>query len=234
MMNASSPLIVLQSVGKTYGTGEGATTVLKDINLTINEGEFLAIVGPSGSGKSTLMHIIGFLDAPSVGTYTFHGRDTSGLLPDDFAKIRAQDIAFVFQAFHLLPRLTVTENVTLPLLYHPTIKKEEREAKALAAIESVGLTPRKDFAANKLSGGQKQRTAIARALVTSPKVIFADEPTGNLDSLSGKAVLEIFRGLHKQGKTVIIVTHDPGVAAMCDRVISLRDGLIISDERKRT
>lgn len=222
-------LIATNDLSKSYVNDGVATPVLFDINLTINRGEFVAIMGPSGSGKSTLMHILGFLDAHSAGEYLFQGQPTKQLTDDELARIRATSVSFVFQAFNLLPRTTVFENVMLPLLYHPTIPVAERGSRTLKAIETVGLTDRKDFLSSQLSGGQKQRAAIARSLVTNPEIIFADEPTGNLDSASGIAVMEALKTLNTQGHTIILVSHDRGVAEHAKRIIQIRDGRIMSD-----
>lgn len=228
-MNA--PLIETRQLSKSYFNDGLETPVLFDINVTIQKGEFVAIMGPSGSGKSTLMHILGFLDTHTKGEYLFQGSPTLTLNDDDLARIRATRVSFVFQAFNLLPRTTVLQNVMLPLLYHPTIKASERMEKALAAIETVGLTPRKDYLSSQLSGGQKQRVAIARSLVTDPDLIFADEPTGNLDSASGVAVMEALQTLHKSGHTIILVTHERTTAQHAERIITIRDGRIESDTR---
>ncbi len=225
------PLIELRHLGKSYFNEEIETPVLFDINLTINKGEFLAIMGPSGSGKSTLMHILGFLDNHTVGEYLFQGKPTESMDDDALARIRATRVSFVFQAFNLLPRTTVMQNVLLPLLYHPTIKESEREQRAHKAIDLVGLTDRAQFLSSQLSGGQKQRVAIARALVTEPDVIFADEPTGNLDSASGVAVMEALQFLHEQGHTIILVTHERATAEHAERIIHIRDGRIESDSK---
>ena len=194
-MPAKKPLIETVDLCKSYFNDELETPVLFDINLKITEGEFVSIMGPSGSGKSTLMHILGFLDNPTNGRFLFRGEKTREMDDDELAKIRATRVSFVFQAFNLLPRTTVLDNVMLPLLYHPTIAPKDRRKKALQAIESVGLTDRKDFYTNQLSGGQQQRVAIARALVTDPDLIFADEPTGNLDSASGNQVMQVLQGI---------------------------------------
>ncbi len=222
-------LISLSRLHKSYFNEEVETSVLHGIDLTIDKGEFLAIMGPSGSGKSTLIHILGFLDRPTTGTYIFSGKDTGKLTDDDLAQIRATKVSFVFQAFHLLPRATVLENVLLPLLYHPTIPAAKRDAFARKAIDSVGLTDRANFLTSQLSGGQKQRTAIARALVTEPELIFADEPTGNLDSASGLQVMEVLEKLNAAGHTIILVTHERSTAEFSDRIVHIKDGLIESD-----
>ncbi len=211
-MTTSVPLIEAQDLCKAYVNDDVVTPVLFDINLKIAKGEFVAIMGPSGSGKSTLMHILGFLDNHSTGEYLFHGEPTEQLDDDALARIRATRVSFVFQAFNLLPRTTVLQNVLLPLLYHPSIPPAEREERAIKAIRTVGLFERKDFLSSQLSGGQKQRVAIARALVTEPEVIFADEPTGNLDSASGIAVMEALQKLHEDGHTIILVTHESTTA----------------------
>ena len=228
--HAGAPLIELRGLKKSYYNEGLETSVLFGIDLTIHKGEFLAIMGPSGSGKSTLMHILGFLDMLTGGEYLFQGQPVGNLTDDMLARIRATRVSFVFQAFNLLARASVTENVMLPLLYHPTIPVKERLPRALQAIETVGLTPRKDYLSNQLSGGQKQRVAIARALVTEPEVIFADEPTGNLDSASGIAVMEALQQLHKDGHTIILVTHERTTAEHAERIIRLRDGKIEADE----
>lgn len=229
---ASGPaLMELRSLSKSYVNDGVATPVLHNIDLTINRGEFVAIMGPSGSGKSTLMHILGFLDGHTAGDYLFQGQRSATLDDDQLAEIRATRVSFVFQSFNLLPRTTVMQNVLLPLLYHPTISVEERERRTLAAIETVGLTPRKDYLSSQLSGGQKQRVAIARALVTDPDVIFADEPTGNLDSQSGIAVMEALQKLHAKGHTIILVTHERTTAEHAERIIRIRDGRLESDSR---
>jgi putative ABC transport system ATP-binding protein len=227
----STSLIEIRNLGKSYFNDGVPTPVLFDINLKIDKGEFVAIMGPSGSGKSTLMHILGFLDGHTEGEYLFHGRGTVALDDDALARIRATRVSFVFQAFNLLPRTTVLQNVMLPLLYHPTIKESERLDRTLRAIETVGLTPRKDYLSSQLSGGQKQRVAIARALVTEPELIFADEPTGNLDSASGIAVMEALQELHRQGHTIILVTHERTTAEHAERIIRLRDGRVESDTK---
>ncbi len=221
MSSSETPLIELKNVSKTYRNDVVETQVLYDINLQIRRGEFVSIMGPSGSGKSTLMHIIGFLDTPSQGQYLFQGKAAATLNDDDLAIIRATRVSFVFQAFNLLPRTTVFENVQLPLLYHPTIKAADRQK----------LTPRAQYLTNQLSGGQQQRVAIARALVTQPDVIFADEPTGNLDSASGVAVMEALQKLHKEGHTIILVTHERTTAEHAERIIHIKDGRIQSDSR---
>ena len=203
-----------------------------DIDLIIKRGEFVSIMGPSGSGKSTLMHIIGFLDHFTSGKFLFQGKATKEMDDDTLAQIRATRVSFVFQAFNLLPRTSVAQNVMLPLLYHPTIQVSERVERVKKAIKAVGLSDRADFLSNQLSGGQKQRVAIARALVTEPDIIFADEPTGNLDSKSGIQVMQALQKLHEKGHTIILVTHEQYTAEHADRIIKLYDGKITSDTTK--
>ncbi len=225
------PLIKTIDLKKEYQNEEISTPVLFGINLEINSGEFVAIMGPSGSGKSTLMHILGFLDTPTGGTYLFDGTDISSLTDDSLAYMRAHNIGFVFQAFHLLPRTSVLDNVMLPLMYLP-MSRTERIARATEAVASVGLTHRIKNYSNQLSGGEKQRVAIARALVNNPSVIFADEPTGNLDSKSGLQVMQILQELNiKQKHTIILVTHEKYTAEHAERIIRVKDGLIIGDEQ---
>ncbi len=231
MTPSATPLIETKNLSKSYFNDTVETPVLFDINLTIQKGEFVAIMGPSGSGKSTLMHILGFLDGHTKGEYLFQGRQTEAMDDDALARIRATRVSFVFQAFNLLPRTTVAQNVMLPLLYHPTIRASERDSRTLKAIQTVGLTERKDYLSSQLSGGQKQRVAIARALVTNPDVIFADEPTGNLDSASGIAVMEALQTLHEEGHTIILVTHERTTAEHAERIIHIKDGRIVSDSR---
>jgi putative ABC transport system ATP-binding protein len=222
------PLIEIKNLAKEYVNETVPTQVLHGMNLSIEKGEFVAIMGPSGSGKSTLMHILGFLDRPSKGAYLFEGKDITQFSDDELAEIRNEKIGFVFQAFNLLPRTTVLENVTLPLLYS---KRPQNTHKALAqkAVASVGLADRENYFSNQISGGQKQRVAIARALVNNPEVIFADEPTGNLDSKSGVVVMDILQKLNDEGKTIILVTHEQETAEYANRIISLRDGEVVSD-----
>ncbi|HLP86325.1 MAG TPA: ABC transporter ATP-binding protein [Candidatus Paceibacterota bacterium] len=221
-------LIELKNIVKNYDNGGVVTRVLHDINLGVEEGEFIAIMGPSGSGKSTLMHTIGFLDRPTEGDYFFDGENTKNFTDDELAQIRNERIGFVFQAFNLLPRTTVLDNVMLPLLYSKSKKSHEHRAKE--ALESVDLGERMHHMSNQISGGQKQRVAIARALVCDPKVIFADEPTGNLDSKSGSTVMHILEKLNKEGRTIILVTHDINVARHAKRIVTIRDGFIVNDE----
>ena len=230
-MTKNPPLMETQALCKSYWNEDLETPVLFDINLKIEKGKFVSIMGPSGSGKSTLMHILGFLDDFSSGTYLFQGKPVLKMDDDTLARIRATRVSFVFQAFNLLPRTTALQNVMLPLLYHPTIATSEREQRALQAVETVGLTDRKDYLSNQLSGGQKQRVAIARALVTEPEVIFADEPTGNLDSKSGAQVMKALQDLHESGHTIILVTHEQATAEHAERIIRLRDGRIQSDDK---
>lgn len=222
-------LIELKNIVKNYENGDVVTKVLKDVNLSVDEGEFVAIMGPSGSGKSTLMHTIGFLDRPTSGEYLFDGHNTKGFNDDELAHIRNERIGFVFQSFNLLPRTSVIDNVMLPLMYSNSKKNKEHRAKV--ALEAVGLGERLHYMSNQISGGQKQRVAIARALVCDPKVIFADEPTGNLDSKSGSTVMSILEKLNKDGRTIILVTHDMHVAMHADRIVTIRDGVIISDRK---
>lgn len=222
-------LIELKNIVKNYDNGGVITRVLHDINLLVDEGEFVAIMGPSGSGKSTLMHTIGFLDRPTSGDYYFDGENTKDFTDDELARIRNERIGFVFQSFNLLPRTSVLDNVILPLTYSKD--KHSHEHKAKRALEAVGLGERLHYMSNQISGGQKQRVAIARALVCDPKVIFADEPTGNLDSKSGNNIMHILETLNKEGRTIILVTHDVGVAMHADRIVTIRDGLIISDKK---
>lgn len=221
-------LIELKNIIKNYDNGGVVTRVLHGINLNVEEGEFIAIMGPSGSGKSTLMHTIGFLDRPTSGEYFFDGQNTKDFTDDELARIRNARIGFVFQSFNLLPRTTVLDNVILPLLYSNDKRSHEHRAKL--ALESVDLSERIYHMSNQISGGQKQRVAIARALVCDPKVIFADEPTGNLDSKSGSTVMHILEKLNKEGRTIILVTHDMNVALHAKRIVTIRDGEIVSDE----
>lgn len=225
------PLIKTVDLKKEYQNEEVSTPVLFGINLEIKSGEFVAIMGPSGSGKSTLMHILGFLDTPTGGSYLFDGKDISSFSEDELAYMRAHNIGFVFQAFHLLPRTSVLDNVMLPLMYMPMTKRE-RVDRATKAVASVGLSHRIKNFSNQLSGGEKQRVAIARALVNNPSVIFADEPTGNLDSKSGLQVMQILQELNmKEKHTIILVTHEKYTAEHAERIIRVKDGIIVGDEK---
>ena len=226
MRAGSKALIELVNVSKRYKVGEHTINALDNVSLTVKEGEFVSITGPSGSGKSTLMHIIGLLDTPTVGSVIFEGEDISQLTESKLAQIRNKKLGFVFQQFNLLERTTALENVALPLLYSETPEREMNE-QALKALQSVGLLEHAQHFANQLSGGQQQRVAIARALVNNPKVLLADEPTGNLDSQSTREIVEILKNLNKQGRTIIIVTHESDIARKAKRAIRLKDGKII-------
>lgn len=221
------PLIHAVDLKKDYVNEDVVTPVLKGVSFDIAAGEFVAIMGPSGSGKSTLMHILGFLDRPTSGRFDFEGRDVTTFDDDQAAKIRNERVGFVFQAFNLLPRTTVLDNVKLPLIYGV---KKDKNSLAKAALESVGLGHRLDFHTNQISGGEKQRVAIARALVNDPAVIFADEPTGNLDSKSGGVVMKILQDLNAAGRTIILVTHELDTAEHAKRIMRIRDGNIVADE----
>ena len=229
-------MIEITDITKTYGSGDTAFQALRGVSFTIEDGEFVAIMGPSGSGKSTLMHMLGCLDTPTSGTYLLDGRDVSTLDDETLAEIRSEKIGFVFQSFNLLPRTTVLRNVMLPLVYDQKIPPGERESRARKATLAAGLS--EEFLthkSNELSGGQIQRVAIARSLVNDPSLILADEPTGNLDTNTGNIVLGTFQKLNEDhGRTVILITHEQDVAEHAERIIMLRDGLIVSDSKAHT
>ena len=224
-------MIRLNNIYKIYQSGDDKIHALDGISLHITEGELTAIVGQSGSGKSTAMNIIGCLDVPTSGEYFLLGKDVSKLDDDELAYIRNKTLGFIFQQYNLIPKLTLLENVELPLVYRG-VKKEEREKRATECLERVGLKGREKYYPSQLSGGQQQRVSIARALVGNPSVILADEPTGALDSKTGREVLEFLKELNREGNTVVLITHDNGIASECNRIVRLQDGKIISDERK--
>ncbi len=224
----SNELIKLSKLFKSYQSGGLITEVLYDINFSINNGEFVSIMGPSGSGKSTLMHILGLLERSTTGLYAFKGEDISQFDDDRLALLRNKEIGFVFQSFNLLARTSVLDNVKLPLIY--SSNKKEMDKRAQKVLESVGLGHRLHYLSNQISGGEKQRTAIARALINDPAIIFADEPTGNLDSKTGIAVMKILQDLNNQGKTIILVTHETFTAEHAKRIIHIKDGRIESDQ----
>jgi putative ABC transport system ATP-binding protein len=226
------PVIAMQDVSKLYGFGDATTLALDEVNLSIEKNEFVAIMGPSGSGKSTLMNVIGLLDSPTHGTFQMNGRSVAKLSSNQRAKIRRDTIGFIFQAYNLLPRLTVLENVALPLAYKGT-SVTRRLKLASAMLERVGLQDREYYYPWQLSGGQVQCVAIARALVNDPKLIIADEPTGNLDSASSRLVMELLSEIHKTGNTILFVTHNPELTRYANRVVYMRDGSIMQDEATR-
>ena len=226
-----APVIHLQDVTKVYDSGDNAVHALRGVSLEVGAGEATAIIGPSGSGKSTLMHIVGCLDVPSSGEYFLAGTPVSRMSSRELARIRNQRIGFVFQAYNLLPRATILRNVELPMMY-AGVPRAERQDRAREALRRVGLAERARNLPSQLSGGQRQRVAIARALVNDPSILLADEPTGNLDSATSKEIMEVFGALHAQGQTVVMVTHEQDIAAHAARVVTLRDGLVATDQRR--
>ena len=224
----ANPLINIKKLKRDFQLGNETINVLKGIDLQINKGEYVALMGPSGSGKSTLMNLLGCLDTPTSGTYILNGKDVSQMHDDDLAEIRNKEIGFVFQTFNLLPRTTALDNVALPMIY-AGFSKSERNERATEVLTQVSLSDRMDHQPNQLSGGQRQRVAIARALVNKPSIILADEPTGNLDSKTSIEIMNLFNDIHKNGNTVIVVTHEEDIAKYAHRVIRLKDGMIESD-----
>jgi putative ABC transport system ATP-binding protein len=223
-----SNVIKIRNIIRDFKLGQEIVNVLKGIDLDIERGEYVAIMGPSGSGKSTLMNIIGCLDTATAGTYILNGKDVSKMSDDELAEIRNKEIGFVFQTFNLLPRTTALDNVALPMVY-AGVSKSERTKRATEVLKDVGLSDRMDHKPNQLSGGQRQRVAVGRALINKPSIILADEPTGNLDSKTSLEILNLFEDIHKAGNTVIVVTHEEDVAARAKRIIRLIDGMISSD-----
>jgi len=221
------PMILVENLSKTFRKDSLEVQVLKDISVHIRKGEFVSIMAPSGMGKSTLLNILGCLDKPTAGTYLLDSVPVHGMDDDELSRIRNEKLGFVFQSFHLLPRMTAWENVILPLIYSDA--DEDMKERAVQVLTSVGLADRVDHLPRELSGGQQQRVAIARALINNPRIILADEPTGNLDSVSGQEVMKIFRDLHAAGTTLVVVTHDLEVALQADRIIEMKDGRISSD-----
>lgn len=218
-------MLVLRNITKVYRMGSEDLRVLKGVSMSVKSGEFVAIMGPSGSGKSTLMNIIGILDAPTDGEYELDGIPVEKLSGDEQSEFRGKKVGFIFQGYNLIPRLTALEQVMLPLAYQG-IGKAERKKRALAALEKVGLSDKAGNRPNEMSGGQMQRVAIARAVVGNPAIILADEPTGALDTKTGKEILDILKSLHKEGKTIVLITHDPSIGAMAERIIHVKDGMI--------
>ncbi|MEX2581750.1 MAG: ABC transporter ATP-binding protein [Gemmatimonadota bacterium] len=228
--NSESPLVIeTRALERHYRLGAETVRALRGVDLAIRKNEYVAVMGPSGSGKSTLMNLIGCLDSPTAGEYWLNGQPVSGLTDDQLAQVRNREIGFVFQTFNLLPRATALGNVALPLIY-AGVSRDEREERAAAALRAVDLGDRMEHRPNELSGGQRQRVAIARALVTHPSILLADEPTGNLDSGTSEEIMLLFDQLHDEGQTIVMVTHERDIAARAERVVTLRDGLIASDE----
>ena len=225
-------IIEVKNLARHFRVGSELIKALKEINLSIQQNEFVALMGQSGSGKSTLMNILGCLDTPTDGTYTLNNHQVSELIDNDLAEIRNKEIGFIFQTFNLLPRSNALENVMLPLVYSG-ISKEDRQERALTALEKVGLADRVNHRPNELSGGQRQRVAVARALVNNPSIILADEPTGNLDSATSLEIMALFQDIHKNGNTVIIVTHEEDIAQYAHRIVRLKDGEVESDKRNQ-
>ncbi|MBE0391211.1 putative ABC transport system ATP-binding protein [Flavobacterium sp. 7E] len=224
----ANPLIKITDIKRNFVLGDEIVYVLKGIDLEINKGEYVALMGPSGSGKSTLMNLLGCLDTPTSGTYILNGKDVSKMKDDELAEIRNKEIGFVFQTFNLLPRTTALDNVALPMIY-AGYSKSDRNARAEEVLKQVGLADRMDHHPNQLSGGQRQRVAVARALVNKPSIILADEPTGNLDSKTSIEIMALFNEIHANGNTVILVTHEEEIAEYAHRIIRLRDGVVESD-----
>ncbi|MFQ5529689.1 MAG: ABC transporter ATP-binding protein [Gemmatimonadota bacterium] len=230
-MNANDVIIQTRGLRKEYEMGSETVYALRGVDVDIRRNEYIAVMGPSGSGKSTLMNLIGCLDTPTAGEYTLNGEAVQDLEDDELARIRNREIGFVFQTFNLLPRATALHNVELPLIY-AGISAKERSRRAELALERTGLADRMDHKPNELSGGQRQRVAIARALVNEPSILLADEPTGNLDSVTSADIMHVFDELHRQGQTIIMVTHEPDISERAERVITLRDGMIESHDAK--
>jgi putative ABC transport system ATP-binding protein len=231
-MNANNGIITIENLHKVYDMGATQVKALQGVNLNIGRNEYVAIMGPSGSGKSTLMNIIGCLDVPSAGSYRLNGQSVDDLDDDELARIRNQEIGFVFQTFHLLPRADALRNVELPLIYAGLSVKARRQ-RAIEALEAVGLADRMDHRPNELSGGQRQRVSVARALVNDPAILLADEPTGALDTRTGEEIMELFAQLHNNGQTIILVTHEEHIAGHSHRIVRFRDGLIESDATRK-